>query len=85
MALRRHYCTAQVLDSHQPQEGTRDVRQAAEVFGWIWIGINVLAALYSLLVNSFGYKGFVEAFTTLLIASPGIFLVNWGRRREKSV
>ena len=68
------------------------MRGIAQVLGWIWVGFNGLACVYGLLSQAdvingelvFDViKGMSVFVSYVLLASPGILLVWWGRRGSR--
>ena len=57
-------------------------RQAAQLLGWGWIGLNGLTAVYSVFVSSSLDKWLIEFLVLSMLAVPGFLLVLWGRRSK---
>ena len=62
------------------------VRLAAQIIGWGWVCWNVLAILWNVpheLASGYSvYKVFAEVAVTAVLASPGVLLIMWGRKRQ---
>ncbi len=56
------------------------MRSLLQAVGWIWVVFNALAGLYGLAVEGANTKGLMVLTVAIVLASPGVLLIAWGRR-----